>query len=143
MAKPVVGKDIDSWCTRCKLMLTHTIETVSGEKITRVHCNTCKTQHAFRPKAPGKAAPRKPRASSAGTSRTGKDSSPQLDFDALMRGKDPANARKYVLADRFEPGTLIKHAQFGLGVVVSVKDQDKILVVFNDAQRTLVQGHRS
>ena len=25
---PQVGKNVDSWCTRCKLVLAHTIETV-------------------------------------------------------------------------------------------------------------------
>lgn len=122
-------------------MLAHTIESVSGEKITRVHCNTCKTQHAFRPKPPGKAAPRKARSASAGASRSAKDG-PQDDFESLMRGKDPASARRYALAERFEPGELIKHSQFGLGVVVNVKDHDKIQVVFADSQRMLVQGHR-
>src|SRR5207253_4172029 len=35
---PKVGKEIDGWCTRCKLVLTHTIEAVANGKITRVHC---------------------------------------------------------------------------------------------------------
>ena len=56
MAKPVVGKDVDSWCTRCKLILAHTVEAMVGPKVTRVHCNTCGSQHAFRPTAPGKTA---------------------------------------------------------------------------------------
>lgn len=140
MAKPVVGKDIDSWCTRCKLMLAHTIEAVSGDKITRVHCNTCKTQHAYRPKPPGKATTRKPRASS-GASRAA-ENTPQQEFDALMRGKDPASAKRYVLAERFNPGDVIKHPQFGVGVVRNVKDHDKIEVVFPDTQRMLIHGHR-
>jgi hypothetical protein len=138
MAKPVVGKDVDSWCTRCKLMLAHTIEAVSGDKITRVHCNTCKSQHAFRANPPARVAPRKGR-SAAGT----KDGGPAPDsFEALMRGKDPHSARRYVLAERFKQGELIKHSQFGLGVVRSLKGLDKIEVVFADTPRTLVHGHR-
>jgi hypothetical protein len=143
MAKPVVGKDIDSWCTRCKLVLAHTIEAVSGEKITRVHCNTCKSQHAFRAKPPGKAvAPKKTRAASGGA-RGSKDSGTSGgSFEALMRGKDPSSARRYVLADRFKQGELIKHSQFGLGVVRELRGMDKIEVVFADTARTLVHGHR-
>ena len=45
-----VGDNIDGWCTRCKLVLTHTIEAVVGGKITRVHCNTCRGQHAYLPR---------------------------------------------------------------------------------------------
>jgi hypothetical protein len=141
MAKLAVGKDVDSWCTRCKLMLAHTIEAVSGDKITRVHCNTCKTQHAYRPKPPAKAATRKGRSASGSGSRAA-DNTPQQEFDAMMRGKNPASAKRYVLADRFSSGDVIKHPQFGLGVVRNVKDHDKIEVVFTDAQRTLVHGHR-
>ena len=29
-ATPVVGKDVDSWCTRCKLILAHTIEFIGS-----------------------------------------------------------------------------------------------------------------
>ena len=59
-----------------------------------------------------------------------------------MRGKDPSSARRYVLAERFNSGDVIKHPQFGLGVVRNIKDHDKIEVVFADAKRTLIHGHR-
>jgi hypothetical protein len=137
MAKPAVGKDVDSWCTRCKLVLAHTIEAVSAGKITRVHCNTCKSQHAYRPNAPGGAA----RTRSSGGRKEGK-AAPRDDYESLMRGKDPASARRYVLADRFSPNELIRHPQFGMGVVKSVKDMDKIEVAFADAVRTLIHGRR-
>src|SRR5262245_58672499 len=41
-----VGDYVDGWCTRCKLVLRHTIEAIAGGKISRVHCNTCQGQHA-------------------------------------------------------------------------------------------------
>jgi hypothetical protein len=135
MAKPVVGKDIDSWCTRCKLILAHTIEAVRDGKITRVHCNTCKAQHAYRPKAPGNTA----RTRSPAAGRKPADS----DFDSLMRGKDPAKARRYALVERFVVNELLRHPQFGLGVVRITKDHDKIEVVFADSVRTLIHGRSS
>jgi hypothetical protein len=133
MAKPVVGKDIDSWCTRCKLILAHTIEAVRDGKVARVHCNTCKTQHAYRPKAP--AASTRGRSPAAG-SRKPVDS----DFDSLMRGKDPAKARRYALVERFSVNEVLRHPQFGIGVVRVAKDHDKIEVVFADSVRTLIHG---
>lgn len=140
MAKPVVGKDVDSWCTRCKLVLAHTIEAVAGGKITRVHCNTCKSQHAYRPKAPSTAT--RGRASATGGRKEGK-AAPRNDYESLMRGKDPASARRYVLAERFATNQLIRHPQFGLGVVKNIKDSDKIEVAFADTVRMLVHGRRS
>ncbi len=46
-----VGHDILSYCTRCKMNLTHTIVTVDKlSKPARVLCNTCKSERQFTPK---------------------------------------------------------------------------------------------
>src|SRR5438132_3414963 len=58
-SKKKVGGSIDSWCGKCKMVLAHTIEAMVGEKPARVHCNTCKSQHAYRPGAPVTKTPRK------------------------------------------------------------------------------------
>ena len=50
--KTKTGSTVDSWCTKCKLVLAHTVEAMVEGKITRVHCNTCRGQHAYRPDAP-------------------------------------------------------------------------------------------
>jgi hypothetical protein len=121
------------------MMLAHTIEVASGDKITRVHCNTCKSQHAFRPKPPGRTTSER---KAGGSSRISKEMTPREEYESLMRGKNPAAARRYVLADRFKAGEVIKHPQFGIGVVKNLKDGDKIQVAFADAPRILVHGHR-
>jgi hypothetical protein len=45
----LIAKEIVSFCTSCKRDLMHVIEAVDGDKIVRVHCKTCKRQHAYRP----------------------------------------------------------------------------------------------
>lgn len=137
MSKPSIGKNVDSWCTKCKLMLAHTIEAAKGDKITRVHCNTCGAQHVYRPNPPGKkTSTGKPRR----TSQAAKEAA-SADIATILRGKDPAKARPYVLSGRFQPAELIRHPSFGLGLVTAVKDQTKIEVAFADGVKTLVQGH--
>jgi hypothetical protein len=59
----------------------------------------------------------------------------------MLRGKDPAKARPYVLSGRFQAAELIRHPRFGLGLVTAVKDPTKIEVAFADGVKTLVQGH--
>jgi hypothetical protein len=137
MSKPNIGKNVDSWCTKCKLMLAHTIEAAKGDKITRVHCNTCGAQHAYRPNAPGKksATGKSSRASQA------RIAAAAADIATILRGKDPAKARPYVLSGRFQAAELIRHPSFGLGLVTAVKDPTKIEVAFADGVKTLVQGH--
>jgi hypothetical protein len=50
-SKTKIGHDILSYCTRCKMNLTHTIVTLDKEsKPARVLCNTCKSERQYTPK---------------------------------------------------------------------------------------------
>jgi len=136
MTEAVVGKSVDGWCARCKLMLAHTIEAVVNGKITRTHCNTCGAQHGHRRNPPGTKARR---ASSAG-GRSHAAAAKVVDYQALLRGKEVSKARAYKITERFQLKELIHHPVFGLGVVVGVRDANKVDVGFNDGVKTLVQG---
>lgn len=137
MKTPMVGRDVDSWCTRCKLVLAHTIEAVINGKITRVHCNTCGGQHAYRPRAPGESGATRARKSSGAEAR---ESEVVRDYKALLAGRSPADARAYSTAERFKVGDLISHPAFGLGAVMAERDRVKIEVLFADGPRVLVHG---
>ncbi len=135
MISPTVGKSVDGWCARCKLMLAHTIEAVVSEKITRTHCNTCGAQHAHRKNPPGTVKKR------ATTGTRAKSASPAvIDYQALLRGKDVSNARPYKISERFQSKELINHPTFGVGLVMAVRDTSKIDVGFADGMKTLAQG---
>jgi len=135
-----VGKNIDGWCTRCKLVLTHTIEAVAGGKITRVHCNTCGGQHAYRAKAPGAQAATAARARQTSSGRSTEPKTRQNEYETLLRGRTAATARPYSMAARFKVNDLISHATFGLGAVTAERDNIKIEVLFADGARVLVHG---
>lgn len=139
MIQAVVGKSVDGWCARCKLMLAHTIEAVVNNKITRTHCNTCGAQHAYRRNPPGTASA-KLRGTSSGNGRATKATAPAVDYEALLRGKDVSNARVYKMSERFEPKEIIQHPTFGVGLVVRVRDSNKIDVGFTDGLKTLTHG---
>ncbi|MBX3023890.1 hypothetical protein KF840_03170 [bacterium] len=128
---PVVGKDIESWCTKCKLMLAHTVEAVVGGRVTRVHCNTCGGQHAHRAKPPGSTGTTRPRAK--------RDTEPKPpNYANLLKGRDPSKAKSYATTQRFAVGDLINHSAFGLGMVTSLRDVNKIEVVFSDGPKVLL-----
>jgi len=138
MATAEVGGYVDGWCTRCRLVLRHTIESVVGGRITRVHCNTCRGQHAHRAKAPGArsggrtSAPRERAAESP--------PSWQSEYQRLLRGRPAAASRPYSTSERFAVGDLVAHATFGLGVVTGERDGIKIDIVFPDGPKVLLQG---
>lgn len=131
-SRAVVGSNVDSWCTRCKLILAHTIEAVVAGRITRVHCNTCGGQHAHRSQAPGRSDPTKP----ARVVRRAVVSEP--DLATLLRGRDVGSARAYAPTERFAEGDLIKHGTFGVGLVTARKDVNKIEVRFSDGAKVLI-----
>ena len=139
-----VGMDVDGWCTKCKLMLAHTVEAMVGGKVTRVHCNTCHTQHAYRRTAPGQraAAGTTRRTTTGRSTRSGTVKAPPQasDYPALLHGRDSSAARPYKLSDRFAAKELINHPTFGLGLVLSAKDGSKMEVLFPDGTKTLAQG---
>jgi len=138
-----VGNDVDSWCTRCKLVLAHTVEAMVGEKITRVHCNTCGAQHAYRRHPPGEraaASDRRPQSGRASRAAGGAGAGSAASYEALVRGRDAATARRYTAAERFAPTDLVRHSTFGLGLVIKVKEGNKIEVLFPDGPKVLVHG---
>ena len=138
-----ISGNVDAWCGRCKLMLTHTVETLEAGEPGRVHCNTCKSQHAFKPYRPGES-PRQvkervrdedrgPRAPQPGKARAS-------DYDNLMKGRDTSNARKYSPKEKYAPGELISHPTFGIGIATALKDQTKVECVFPEGPKVLVHG---
>jgi hypothetical protein len=138
-AKVKTGSTVDSWCTKCKLVLAHTVEAMVENKITRVHCNTCRGQHAYRATAPGSA-----KTGATGAKRSAKkavDAAPKRsEYEMLLRGRTADKARAYALSERFAPGELINHSSFGLGVVTGERDSVKIDVVFPDGPKVLLHG---
>lgn len=143
MATHKVGGEVDSFCTRCKLTLAHTILAMVGPKIVRVRCNTCNGDHAYRG-APG--ATDRPtaaaRASAAGGTRASRAEKPEkvvISFEEQLAGKDIANAPKYSPKDTYKVDQVIQHPTFGVGLVTAVRG-DKADIAFKSETKTLVHG---
>jgi hypothetical protein len=133
------GGEVDAYCNKCKLTLGHTVLATVGEKIARVQCNTCRTQHAYR----GKSAPA-PRSRSSGASRTGAgaavtQSRQTINFDQLVAGRDLSSAHRYSPKDTYAKDEIVEHPSFGYGIVTQVRT-DKVEVLFKTFEKTLVQG---
>jgi len=128
-SKPRIAGTIDSWCGKCKLILAHTIEAMVLDTPLRVHCNTCKSQHTYKPSEPIKAVAR---------AQPGKARSTR--YKVLLNGSDAA-PKSYSPQDKYQPGDVLKHASFGMGVVTTAgKDGTKIEVLFEGGSKLLVHG---
>ena len=127
MRKNRIGDTVDSWCGKCKMILGHTIEAMLGEKPARVHCNTCNSQHAYKPSEPVKAA------AQPGKTRPSK-------YQGLLKGSNAATPKAYSAKEKYQPGDVLNHPSFGVGVTTAVKDGTKIEVLFETGSKLLVHG---
>jgi hypothetical protein len=137
MTKIAVGGDIDAYCTKCKMVLAHTVEAMEGQKPRRVKCNTCKGEHNFRPSKPV------PRAAVKKTAKTPKSPSKRSrqNWDEVMQEASGKPHKPYSMAGSFGEGDWIEHSTFGLGCVQSFTPPNRITVRFADSTKTLVCNH--
>jgi hypothetical protein len=159
--KPKTGGEIDAFCTKCKLDLTHRIIAMVGDAVKKVECKTCGSHHLYRrPKTERDAAharlaqraeDRKAAASSKAGSTGGTkaeraaraekaEREHQSAWEHAIAGKPSSAFTAYQISLTFGLGDLIHHPKFGDGVVARVIDQNKVEVLFKDGPRTMAQG---
>jgi hypothetical protein len=127
------GKDVLSYCGKCKMPLAHTIISLTKKgTVDKCECKTCGATHKYRdpdkpvkPRAAGKRAPKKPAASSE-----------ELWNQAVADAK--GISMPYKMSGEFSEGSLIDHATFGKGVVEEIVDHNKIKVIFEEGAMVLI-----
>lgn len=138
------GDEVDSKCTRCKLVLAHTIVAMAGTKIAKVRCNTCGGEHAYRPPpSASEATALKRRAerksAQADAQKTKSDAS---EFDTLTKGVDLSKKSKYSMKMELQMNEVVDHPKFGIGLVTELREGHKAHVAFKDGGRILVYGRQ-
>lgn len=154
------GGEVDAWCTKCRLDLTHRIIAMVGDVVKKVECKTCMSHHLYRqPKseresrAAARAASRssgEPRAASSASTRGGgverltaaqrAERDQTLAWERAIAGKPSGAFKPYRTTLTFGEGELIHHSKFGDGVVAKVIDRGKIEILFKDGPRTMAHG---
>jgi hypothetical protein len=135
MATHRVGGEVDATCTRCRMELAHTILAMVGQKVARVRCNTCGSDHVYRgTQSSSRTAAGRPRVAAA-------EKAPKsiVGFEAQLAALDVSKAQDYHPDQSYAVDQVLRHPTFGLGIVRAVR-QDKMDVAFKAAERTLVQG---
>jgi hypothetical protein len=131
-----VGKDVLSYCGKCKLTLSHIIMSMKDHKKPhKVKCNTCKAEHAFKDPSTANKKKRSP------TKKSKKiDTMPLAQRWQMAVDSFKGNATKYSIKSIFHLGDMIDHPTFGRGVVDEIVDNDKIAVMFQADIKTLVHN---
>lgn len=139
MAKKLAAAGtIESHCTKCKLNLDHTIIAMEDEKVARVKCNTCGSEHNY------KAAVKKKAASKAdGTpavKRAPSTKGPERRWEAALQNAS-GNDISYEMTRAYSVGDVIMHKTFGKGIVLNTASK-KVTMIFKDQERLLVSTNR-
>jgi hypothetical protein len=134
---PRVGGEVDASCTKCKMLLGHTILAMMGSRIVRVRCNTCQGEHNFRTTGEKRRAPRAKVATGRPAARAAAVAAASGgDLDSLIKGKDISQPLRYQANQTFAKDNVIQHPSFGLGVVLEVRGE-KLDIMFNAGLKTL------
>lgn len=136
MSQLTVGKDVLSYCTKCKLNLGHTIVAMKDSKhIAKVKCNTCGALQAYKDPTQSKSNKTRTRKTSATPSKV--ISVSDLWMEKMSNTKKKSTP--YAMDGKFHEGDVIDHSKFGPGIVEKVVD-DKIEVIFRHEIKTLVHN---
>ena len=129
------GKEVLSYCGKCKLPLGHTIVSMKDpQTIGKVECNTCHAVHMYKDPAS-----KAKKVKSTSTTRKSKKSVSVGQLWTEEMGKISGKSVAYSIRGKFEVGDLIDHKKFGPGIVQALID-DKIEVLFQHELKLLVHG---
>lgn len=156
--KPRTGGEIDAYCTKCRLDLTHRIIAMVGDAVKKVECKTCGSHHLYRrPKSERDARMRvlegKQRAAAEGKARGEPRTAAErltaaqkaereqtTAWERAIAGQPPTAFKAYRITLTLSQGELVRHPKFGDGVVARVIDRGKVEILFNDGPRTMAHG---
>lgn len=136
MSQLGVGKEVLSYCNKCKLTLAHIIVTMKSDtSIGKVQCKTCTGTHAYKD-------PSNVKASKTKGGKKAKKSTQDSVSDIWMDKVASSNSKsqKYSIKTKFELGDIIDHPKFGPGVIDKLIDADKIQVIFRHDIKTLIHN---
>lgn len=141
-----IGSEIESICTKCKIPTAHVITGLKGNTITKVMCKICLTYH--KPKyeekimtsSRGKATAKK------ASPKSLKEKKPKTresrKWNRLLKkvNFEDEEALDYHMSETYESDSVIRHPNFGVGVITDVTSKKKIQVFFQDGEKTLVHN---
>lgn len=133
------GDEVDSKCTKCKMVLAHTVVAMVGDQIARVRCNTCGGEHAYRPPPTASEATAKRRRAERKAATADIAVLPTAsDFEDLSKRVDMSTPADYSPKMELDRHLVIQHPKFGVGVVTDLKEGRKANVAFADGGRVLI-----
>lgn len=149
---PLIGENIDAYCSKCKLMLAHVVMFKVDGAVSKVKCNTCGAEHKYRPEKPAakKTVVRKTsilretagRKTTAATIKDNKDNNnAQMQWNIKNRNMDrSAPVKDYSIHDQYSTEDIVNHSVFGLGFVERIVSDKSMDVLFCDSVKLMAMN---
>ncbi len=135
----MTGKEALAYCTSCKMDLAHIVVAMSGDRIVKTQCKTCKKDHAY--KAPkGITEPVKTKRASKKAAATPAGNPVELEWEKLMTQHKAAPVKAYTMKGQFVLGDKLSHPTFGDGIVGKLIYPNKLEVIFRTDVKVLIHG---
>lgn len=138
------GDDVDAWCGKCLMVMSHRIIAVVGSQIKKVECLTCHAIHAYK-SAPGAKNERGASRNAvdaplrASKGKTPRASRVESEWNVFMAEKAPEHqARPYKVTESFAITEFVEHPIFGVGRVLEITGAEKMVVIFKEGRKTLL-----
>ncbi|MGE5174120.1 MAG: hypothetical protein ACM3MD_09865 [Betaproteobacteria bacterium] len=135
LEKNSAGKNIESYCGKCKQKRDHTIMTMDGEAVAKVRCANCGSMHKFRDPA----APPRVRKTRVKTVAEEEAAAAILWEAGLARAK--GKERDYDMAAKYRVGEVVNHGKFGKGIVLKVH-VNNCEMLFKDRERLMASTNQ-
>ncbi len=117
------GAEIEAFCPTCKDVKPHVIIAMKGTRAAKTECRVCSASHAYRKNPPNTKANKK-----------------RNQYEDAMTGRDTTKAIPYKFNRKFTADDVIKHKNFGVGLVTRVVSDKKMEVLFEESTKLLVHG---
>lgn len=113
---------------------------MAEEKIVKVECNVCGARHKYRPPKieKPKAVKKKAAAAKKTPKRPMSEIKAEAHFEGIMEGLDLSTAEPYSMTKTFKENDLIDHSRFGMGLITSTIQPNKIEVTFKVGNKVLI-----
>jgi hypothetical protein len=130
MATPGTGEEIEDVCSKCG-DVWHVVMAKVGDRIARVVCKRCGSQHAYRSGSSSADSSASPAAGKKGLTMRRKTTKSSVPEPIAAPTFDPSKPpRAYSPRDAYAIAERIVHPTFGTGVVAATPGPGKVDVVF-------------
>lgn len=136
-----VGGDVEAWCGPCGDLTTHSVVAMIGTQPKQVACQVCGSRHSYRTE-PARQATAAAAAAASARARTPEEVEAERraeELRALARElADATNVRPWDPKQRYKPGEVVAHPDWGRGKVETVLRSSLVARFANGGRKSLM-----